>query len=90
MLLRSASAGTDPPLLWSLQYQQQFTSSRAKTEKHAHEIKLRALSPELVLDNSIVDSVKAAWIRIAQPEDSESFMKFAPRDGTMDDEDDGS
>ena len=91
MLLQRASAGTDVTLLWSLQYQQQFFSSRAKTENHAHEIKLRSLSSELVLDDNIFDDVKAAWELIAQPEDEGTFMKFEPRDGTTyDDEDDSS
>lgn len=45
------------------------------------------MSSELVLDESIFEDVKAAWMRIAQSEDADDFMKFAARDGTTADED---
>lgn len=86
-VLRSVSAGESPPLLWSLQYQQQFASAREATDQTQRILKLGAMSSELVLDESIFEDVKAAWMRIAQPEDADDFMKFAARDGTTADED---
>lgn len=87
-LIQSVEEPEKPQILWQLQYQQRCdippSSDNIDEEKS---ITLPASSVDLAFDETILDSVKAAWQRITgdQPQD---FLVFEDRNPVGDDDDD--
>lgn len=84
-----------PEVLWSLEYTEQYTfpvlpNSRAEKSPpgpSSRIILLPDLSPNLVVDDSLLDNIKDAWERIVGEEKGDGFMVFEDREGLSDDED---
>lgn len=86
-LLGSVDERTTPRVLWSMQYQQRSsTSGLDPADVHAGIAILPQISQTLVLEDQLLESVKAAWRRITG-ESHEQFMNFEAREGMGDDED---
>lgn len=83
-----------PELLWSLDYTKQYTvpvlpTSRAGESSPGSSsqlILLPDLSPNLILDDSLLENIKDAWERIVGEEKGDGFMVFEDREGLSDDE----
>lgn len=83
-----------PGVLWSLEYTKQYTvpvlpASSAGKSPHGSSsqlIFLPDLSPNLIVDDSLLDNIKDAWERIVGEEKGDGFMVFEDREGFSDDE----
>lgn len=82
-----------PEVLWSLEYTKQFTFPNLTTSKaektlgsSSQIILLPDLSPNLVVEDSLLDNVKDAWEKIVGEEKGDGFMIFEDREGLSDDE----
>lgn len=83
-----------PEVLWSLEYTKQYTvpglpTSRAgkyPSGSSSQLILLPDLSPNLIVDDSLLDNIKDAWERIVGEEKGDGFMVFEDREGLSDDE----
>lgn len=80
-----------PEVLWSLQYAKQCTVPVLTTSgdgklpgSSSQIILLPDLSPNLVVDDSLLDNIKDAWERIVGEEKGDGFMVFEDRDGLSD------
>ena len=75
-----------------MSYEQRFpTETAVSPEKdftNANVVVLPSLSPGLALDDSVMENVKDAWLRITSAND-ETFMKFEARENVFDDTEDG-
>lgn len=49
-------------------------------------IRVPQLSPDLVLEDGVVENVRAAWKQIVGEGDFDSFMRFEAREDSMDDD----
>jgi hypothetical protein len=85
-LLDVVNEDSKPEILWKLQYQQRACSQTA-VEANANGacIALPALPADLVLNDSVLLSVKQVWRNITS-EGGEMFMKFGAREGLEDDD----
>lgn len=86
-LLSTLGAEPSSEALWCLQYQQDYPPSSSSSRQSDQVVRLRPLPAGMVLEDSVLEDVKAAWLRIADDRNSDSFMKFAAREGTTDDDD---
>ncbi|KAK5128683.1 hypothetical protein LTR85_000016 [Meristemomyces frigidus] len=90
-LLQSTAGEESEEVLWKMQFVQQVRTTDSATPQGGsqarsnHLIALQPLSTDTVLDDSVLDGVKAAWAQITG-EDEESFMKFEAREGAGDDD----
>jgi hypothetical protein len=84
-LLKSVCEQPPPQVLWSLEFEHVW-SPPAQPESDST-IALQSLPNDLVLEESVLEDVKAAWQRITGA-DASTFMCFAAREGTMDDDED--
>lgn len=83
-----------PEVLWNLEYTKQYTVPCLPTSKAGKSppspsspiILLPDLSPNLVVDDSLLDNIRDAWERIVGEEKGDGFMVFEDREGLSDDE----
>lgn len=83
-----------PEILWSLEYTKQYTFPNLTTSKaektplgsSSQIILLPDLSPNLVVEDSLLDNVKDVWEKIVGEEKGDGFMVFEDREGLSDDE----
>lgn len=81
-------------MLWSLEYIKQYTvpvlptpgAGKSAPGSSSQIILLPDLSPNLRVDDSLLDNVKDAWERIVGEEKGDGFMVFEDREGLSDDE----
>ncbi|KAM3419339.1 hypothetical protein BST61_g5271 [Cercospora zeina] len=88
-LLQSLLGEEEGTVLWSLKYQQAYTSNPGDMQQIGRTIQLPQLSPDLVLEDNVVESVKAAWMQIVGEEHLDSFMRFEAREDIMHDDGEG-
>lgn len=83
-LLSSLEGDARPSVLWSMRYQQTYSSP---TEPQAKDgvISLPSMSSSLALEDEVLDSVKTVWQEITG-EEGEAFMKFEAREGFGEDD----
>ncbi|KAI5369367.1 Putative GDP dissociation inhibitor, FAD/NAD(P)-binding domain superfamily [Septoria linicola] len=86
-LLSALDAESSPEVLWCLQYQQDYAATSSTSQHSSQVVRLHPVPAGMVLEDSVLEDVKAAWLRIVDGEDSDSFMSFAAREGTTDDDD---
>jgi len=83
-LLDSLSEEPLPRVLWSLRYEQRY-SSTTSSQLQDGVLQLPALSSDLALEDEVLESVKRVWAEITgEPEDA--FMKFEAREGSGEDD----
>lgn len=83
-----------PEVLWSLEYTKQCTVPALTTSgdgkpppgSSSQIILLPDLSPNLIVDDSLLDNIKDAWETIVGEEKGDGFMVFEDRDGLSDEE----
>lgn len=81
-------------MLWSLEYTKQYTvpvsptsrAGKSPSGSSSQLILLPDLSPNLILDDSLLDNIKDAWERIVGEEKGDGFMVFEDRERLSDDE----
>ncbi|PPJ59664.1 hypothetical protein CBER1_01211 [Cercospora berteroae] len=83
-LLESLPSDEKGTILWSLKYQQTYTSPQSDVQQNDCMIRLPKLSPDLVLEDGVIENVKAAWKQIVGEGDFDSFMRFEAREDAMD------
>lgn len=85
-----------PEVLWSLKYTKQYTFpnlidfkvGKPPPGSSSQIILLPDLSPNLAVEDSLLDNVKKAWEKIVGEEKGDGFMVFEDREGLSDDEGD--
>lgn len=85
-LLESLPGDDKGTILWSLKYQQNYTSPPSDVQQNGRMIRLPRLSPDLVLEDGVVENVRAAWKQIIGEDEHDSFMRFEAREDTIDDD----
>lgn len=83
-----------PEVLWSFEYTKQYTvpvlptsrAGKSPSGSSSQVILLPDLSPNLILDDSLLDNIKDAWERIVGEEQGDGFMVFEDRERLSDDE----
>lgn len=81
-------------MVWSLEYTKQYTvpvspisrAGKSPSGSSSQVILLPDLSPNLILDDSLLDNIKDAWERIVGEEKGDGFMVFEDRERLSDDE----
>lgn len=79
-------------MLWSLEYTKQYTvpvsptsgGGKSHSGSSSQLILLPDLSPNLILDDSLLDNIKDAWERIVGEEKGDGFMVFEDRERLSD------
>ncbi|KAF2208829.1 hypothetical protein CERZMDRAFT_48558 [Cercospora zeae-maydis SCOH1-5] len=89
ILLKSLLVDEEGTTLWSLKYQQAYASHPGDMQQIGRTIQLPQLSPDLVLEDNVMESVKAAWTQIVGEEHLDSFMRFEAREDMMHDDGEG-
>jgi hypothetical protein len=88
--LLASNAGPDAKVLWSLRYTQLGRAVEGDTPANVVSGNLVRFPPpslDLAFDDSVIDLVKDAWIRIMGDESSpDQFMKFEDRESYDDEE----
>ncbi|KAE9970369.1 hypothetical protein BLS_004951 [Venturia inaequalis] len=87
-VIQSVGEPEKPHILWQLQYQQRCDISSAPDDVgEGKSISLPVSSADLAFDETILDSVKAAWQKITGGQPQE-FLVFEDRNPVGDDDDD--
>lgn len=92
--LATIAEDPQPEVLWSLEYTKQYTvpvlptsgAEKIPPGSESQIILLPDLSPNLIVDDSLLDNIKDAWERIVGEEKGDGFMVFEDREGLSDDE----
>ena len=94
--MQSLCTALDPSatVLWRLQYERKFLNafqSEPNINSREHVITFPSLSADLVFDDEILQMVKKAWRAVLGRAEGEveDFMKFAPRQGELDESEEG-
>lgn len=87
-VIQSVGEPEKPHILWQLRYQQRCDISSASDDvSEGKSISLPVSSADLAFDETILDSVKAAWQKITGGQPQE-FLVFEDRNPVGDDDDD--
>ena len=87
-LLQLVHESTLPEVLWALRYQQHArTLTEASNVQADNIIMLPAPSLDLAFDETVLDTVKAAWQKV-MGSDAQDFLKFEDRNPIGEEDDD--
>lgn len=89
-LLQSSGGESAPDVLWKMQFAQYARETSTATPQSgsgdaSNVTSLQQLSTEVVLEDSMLDDVKSAYLKITG-ENAEHFMRFEAREGAQHDD----
>ncbi|KAL9103932.1 MAG: hypothetical protein Q9163_001080 [Psora crenata] len=86
-LLNGLDEEPNPQVLWCLQYVQQIPQPQSTAmTTHPHIVTIPEAAPSFVLEDDVLQNVRAVWERVVGDEKGDGFMTFADRRDVANDE----